>query len=38
LRNDLIEAYLHLKCYADVPDTPAALKDSSRQIAIFSNG
>ena len=38
LRNDLIEAYLHLKCYPEVPDTLARLKDSGRQIAILSNG
>jgi 2-haloacid dehalogenase len=38
LREDLIEAYLHLKCYPEVPDTLARLKDSGRQIAILSNG
>jgi 2-haloacid dehalogenase len=38
LRNDLIDAYLHLKCYPEVPDTLAKLKDSGRQIAILSNG
>ncbi len=38
LREDLIEAYLHLKCYPEVPDTLAKLKDSGRQIAILSNG
>ncbi len=37
LRNDLIEAYLQLKCYPEVPDTLAKLKDSGRQIAILSN-
>jgi len=38
LRNDLIDAYLHLKCYPEVPDALAKLKDSGRQIAILSNG
>ena len=38
LRNDLIDAYLKLKCYPEVPDTLAKLKDSGRQIAILSNG
>jgi 2-haloacid dehalogenase len=38
LRNDLVEAYLHLKCYPEVPDTLARLKDRGRQIAILSNG
>ena len=38
LRNDLIDAYLHLKCYPEVPDTLATLKESGRKIAILSNG
>ena len=38
LRTDLIDAYLHLKCYPEVPDTLGKLKDSGRQIAILSNG
>ena len=38
LRDDLIDAYLHLKCYPEVPDTLAKLKESGRQIAILSNG
>lgn len=38
LKNDLVEAYLHLKCYPDVPATLARLKDSGRRIAILSNG
>jgi len=38
LRNDLVDAYLHLKCYPEVPDALARLKDSGRQIAILSNG
>ncbi|CAB1060228.1 Haloacid dehalogenase, type II (EC [Olavius sp. associated proteobacterium Delta 1] len=38
LRDDLIDAYLHLNCYPEVPDTLAKLKDGGRQIAILSNG
>lgn len=38
LRNDLIDAYLRLKCYPEVPDALAKLKDSGRQLAILSNG
>jgi len=38
LRNDLINAYLELECYPEVPDTLARLKDSGQQIAILSNG
>ena len=38
LRNDLINAYLELECYPEVPETLAKLKDSGRQIAILSNG
>jgi 2-haloacid dehalogenase len=38
LRNDLINAYLELECYPEVPDTLAKLKDSGQQIAILSNG
>jgi len=38
LRNDLINAYLELECYPEVPDTLVKLKDSGRQIAILSNG
>jgi 2-haloacid dehalogenase len=38
LRDDLIDAYLHLKCYPEVPDTLAKLKESGRKIAILSNG
>jgi len=38
LRSDLINAYLELKCYPEVPDTLAKLKSSGRQIAILSNG
>lgn len=38
LRDDLIDAYLHLHCYPEVPDTLKKLKDHGRQIAILSNG
>ncbi len=38
LRDELIDAYLELECYPDVPDTLLKLKDSGRQIAILSNG
>ena len=38
LRSDLINAYLELDCYPEVPDTLQKLKDSGQQIAILSNG
>jgi 2-haloacid dehalogenase len=38
LRDDLIEAYLHLNCYPEVPDTLEKLKRHGQQIAILSNG
>jgi len=38
LREDLIEAYLHLKCYPEVPATLKELKNHGMQIAILSNG
>jgi 2-haloacid dehalogenase len=38
LRNDLVDAYLHLRCYPEVPDTLIKLKDSGQKIAILSNG
>jgi 2-haloacid dehalogenase len=38
LRDDLVDAYLHLKCYPEVPDTLATLKDRGLKIAILSNG
>ncbi len=38
LRDELIDAYLELECYPEVPDTLLKLKDSGRQIAILSNG
>ena len=38
LRDDLINAYLELECYPEVPDTLKELKNSGQQIAILSNG
>jgi 2-haloacid dehalogenase len=38
LRNDLIEAYLHLDCYPEVPEALLTLKASGFRIAILSNG
>ena len=38
LKTDLINAYLELECYPEVPETLAKLKDSGQQIAILSNG
>jgi 2-haloacid dehalogenase len=38
LRNDLIEAYLHLDCYPEVPESLSTLKASGFRIAILSNG
>lgn len=38
LRDDLINAYLELECYPEVPDTLRELKNSGQQIAILSNG
>lgn len=38
LRNNLIQAYLHLRCYPEVPDMLKRLKDSGRHLAILSNG
>ncbi len=38
LRKDLVNAYLELACYPEVPETLAKLNDSGRQIAILSNG
>lgn len=38
LRNDLVNAYLELACYPEVPDTLLKLKAGGRQIAILSNG
>jgi 2-haloacid dehalogenase len=38
LRKDLIEAYLNLDCYPEVPAALSALKDRGFDIAILSNG
>ena len=38
LRKDLIDAYLHLDCYPEVPETLAALKVRKFKTAILSNG
>jgi 2-haloacid dehalogenase len=38
LRDDLIDAYLHLQCYPEVPGTLKKLKDHGLKIAILSNG
>lgn len=38
LRSDLIDAYLQLQCYPEVPDTLQKLKAGGRKIAILSNG
>jgi len=38
LRKDLIEAYLNLDCYPDVPGALTELKDRGFDIAILSNG
>ncbi len=38
LRKDLIDAYLHLDCYPEVPETLATLKAREFKIAILSNG
>jgi 2-haloacid dehalogenase len=38
LRNDLIDAYLHLEPYSDVPETLRTLKSHGLRPAILSNG
>lgn len=38
LRKDLIEAYLNLDCYPDVPGGLTELKDRGFEMAILSNG
>ncbi len=39
LRDDLLEAYLHLDCYPEVPEALRKLKQAGRfRIAILSNG
>ncbi|CAB5141255.1 Haloacid dehalogenase, type II (EC [Olavius algarvensis associated proteobacterium Delta 3] len=38
LRKDLIDAYLHLDCYPEVPEALSTLKARGFKIAILSNG
>lgn len=38
LQRDLMEAYLHLDCYPEVPETLRRLKERGMQTAILSNG
>jgi 2-haloacid dehalogenase len=38
LQNELIEAYLHLDCYPEVPEALSMLKVHRFKIAILSNG
>jgi 2-haloacid dehalogenase len=38
LRQDLMQAYLHLECYPEVPDTLYQLKQRGYRTAILSNG
>jgi 2-haloacid dehalogenase len=38
LRKNLMEAYLNLDCYPEVPMAPATLKDRGFRLAILSNG
>jgi 2-haloacid dehalogenase len=38
LLQDLMEAYLYLDCYPEVPETLARLKNSGLPLAILSNG
>ncbi len=38
LRADLLEAYMHLDCYPEVPSVLRALKASGAKLAILSNG
>jgi 2-haloacid dehalogenase len=38
LRDDLLNAYMQLDCYAEVPDVLAKLKDGGMRTAILSNG
>jgi 2-haloacid dehalogenase len=38
LQNELIEAYLHLDCYPEVPEALSMLKARRFKIAILSNG
>jgi 2-haloacid dehalogenase len=38
LRDDLLNAYMQLDCYAEVPEVLARLKDGGMRTAILSNG
>lgn len=38
LRDDLLNAYLRLDCYAEVPEVLARLKDAGMRTALLSNG
>ena len=38
LRDDLVEAYLHLDCYPDVPESLSTLKARGFKLVILSNG
>ncbi len=38
LKNDLMEAYLSLDCYPEVPEALSCLKDRGLKLAILSNG
>ena len=38
LRDDLLNAYLQLDCYPEVPEVLAQLKDGGMQTALLSNG
>lgn len=38
LRSDLMEAYLNLDCYAEVPEVLSTLKEYGYRVAILSNG
>lgn len=38
LREDLMEAYLRLDCYPEVPETLSRLKNAGMPLAILSNG
>jgi 2-haloacid dehalogenase len=38
LRNDLLEAYLDLDCYPEVPEVLSTLKSRGFRVAILSNG
>jgi 2-haloacid dehalogenase len=38
LREDLMNAYLSLECYPEVPEVLGALRDAGMQTAVLSNG